>query len=73
MRDCTDETIQMGIAMGMMEDADKEDRDVYLTFIKESLLEIETELFEEFVEEGYIKDVEFDEHFESVKKEWLNE
>lgn len=72
MRDCTDETIQMGIAMGMMEDADKEDRDVYLKFIKESLLEIETELFEEFVEEGYIKDVEFDEHFENTKKEWLN-
>ena len=71
IRDCKDEDLQAAIALGMLEDADEEDRKMYLGFVEEKLVEIEKELYEEFVEGGYIKEKEFYDFMKVIKLEWL--
>ena len=53
------------------EDADEEDRKIYYDFVVCGLLEIENELYDEFVKAGYIKKEEFDKYYKEIKKEWL--
>jgi len=71
IRECQDEDLQSSIALGMLEDADEEDRKIYLKFIEENLVEIEKELYEEFVNEGYVKEQEFYGFMKVIKTEWL--
>ncbi len=71
IRDCPDNDLQASLALGMIEEADKEDRDVYMKFIKDSFVNVELQLHKEFVDEGYIKDIEFIEYMIGIKKEWL--
>jgi hypothetical protein len=71
IRECQDDDLQAIIALGMMEDADEGDRKLYLKFIEESLVEIEKELYNEFVGEGYIKECVFADYMKIIKNEWL--
>lgn len=71
IRDCKDEKLEAVIALGSMEGADEEDTIEYLKFIKECVKEIKDDLFEEFVDEGYIKASEFETYFEVAKREWM--
>lgn len=71
IRDCKDEDIQFGIASGMMENADEDSRNIYLKFVKEQFVDIEIELYKEFVEGNHIKSEEFTKYMTNVKKEWL--
>jgi hypothetical protein len=71
IRDCSDKNIQMAVAMGMIEDADPEDREIYLKFASTTFEEVAQELFKEFVEEGYLKKEEFVGYIEKCRKEWL--
>jgi len=72
IRDCKDLDIQASVALGMMEEADVWDRKIYKKFIEKELLEVEKELYKEFVEEGYIKSIDFEDYFNDIKYEWLN-
>jgi DNA-binding cell septation regulator SpoVG len=72
IRDCKDEDTQAAIAMGTMEGADKEDILAYHKFLLECITEIHEILIEEFVDEGYIKENEFEAHFEKAKREWIS-
>lgn len=71
LRDCKDEEIQSAISMAFMDDADENDKAIYQKFINEVLYELEGDLYEEFVEEGYIKESDFDEYFSKAKSEWV--
>lgn len=72
IRDCEDEELKGQLAMGMMDDADDEDREIYRNFIEKQLDELEMELYEEFVREGYVSEEDFYsyfyEHVEKYKK-----
>ena len=71
IRECEDTDLQAVIALGMMEDADEGDRKSYLKFVEEKFSEIEKELHNEFVGEGYIKECEFIDYMKIIKNEWL--
>lgn len=71
IRDCQDDNLRSSIALGMLEDADEEDREIYLKFIETNMIEIEEELYKEFVSEGYIKEQEFYGFMKVIKSEWL--
>ncbi len=71
IRECQNKDTQLAIALGMVEDADPEDRESYLKFAAIALEEIQEELYKEFVGDGYLKKDEFLEYAEKCKKEWL--
>jgi len=73
IRDCKDDDILVGIASGMMENADEDNRNIYLKFIREQFVDIEIELYKEFVEENHIKNDDFSKYMINVKKEWLSD
>lgn len=57
------------IMLGIMENADKNDKDVFTNFLEENIPKLRGELHKEFVDDGYIKNKEFDKFFETgVKK-----
>jgi len=58
------------IAVGMFEDADNEDRKIAKHFIDEKLEELYKILYNEFVEEGYLKETEFQRYFTQSSKRW---
>lgn len=60
MRDEEDTEIRTALVMAPMENADKEDVDVYNRYVKKHAPEIIDELREEYVTEGYISSVNFD-------------
>lgn len=70
IRDCEDSDLAASIALGMMEDADPEDKDVYSKWVSSQLDNLEVELRKEFVGDGYIRDSDFDIYFEDVRKDW---
>lgn len=69
IRDIKDDNLQAQISLGMLEDADPEDKKVYREFIKESLKDLHKELEGEFVGEGYIKKEEFEIAFKEGSKD----
>lgn len=71
IRDLDDENFGAKIVLGMMNDADKEDREEYMIFIKNTLQELHKELYDEFVGEGYISKEEFGRAFEIAKEKWI--
>lgn len=71
MKKCIDPDLSSGIALGMMEDADEEDKIVYKKWIEEQISELETELETEFVNEGYIDKSDFDKYFKYAKSDWI--
>jgi len=56
--------------VGMFEDADNEDRKIAKHFIDEKLEELYKILYNEFVEEGYLKETEFQRYFTQSSKRW---
>lgn len=71
VRDMTDQDRKASITMGMLKDADPQDRKIYIKFVEESLVEIQKQLYKEFVKDGYIKDDEFQRCFEKGKRMWI--
>jgi len=72
MRDCPDEDLRIRVALGMMDDSDGEDKEVYLKFIKDQLIELKQELRNEFVTTGkFVSNEEFEEIFDRGTKNWL--
>jgi hypothetical protein len=69
LKNLNDNDLKETIIMGMMESADKEDKDAYLKFIVDNTEALRIELYKEFVEEGYLRKKEFEEYFnEGIKK-----
>ena len=71
IKECNDPDISSSIALGMMEDADEEDRDVYIKWLTKQIDDIEIDLYKEFVEDGYIQKEEFEAYFKISKSDWL--
>ncbi len=72
MRDCPDEDMRIRVALGLMDGADEEDKEAYIKFVKDQLIELKQELRKEFVDEGkFVKDDEFEEIFDKGTKNWL--
>ena len=59
IRDIKDEELQAQVSLGMLEDADEDDKKAYTQFIEKTLKDIKEELHGEFVGEGYVKEKEF--------------
>lgn len=72
IRECKDDDITAGLALGVMEDADEDDRNIYLTFIAENFEELKSELQKEFVDGGYISIENFEKYIQDIKQSWLN-
>lgn len=70
IRDIKDVDKRSAVAMGMLADADADDKKIYITFVKESLEDLKKELRKEFVGGGYIPVKEFDICFELGAKQW---
>lgn len=68
VRSCTDDNLQATLTFGMMEDADKEDQEVYIKFALDSLVTIEKELYLEFVGEGHVSSNEFDKYITNIRE-----
>lgn len=71
MRDCPDEDLRIRVALGMVDDSDPQDREVYINFVREQLEELKRELKEEFVGGKYVNDQEFEDAFSKGSKNWL--
>jgi len=71
IRDHPDADLRASISMGMLPDAEEEDRKAYVTFINDALDAIRKEMYKEFVTEGYIRSKEFDAYFSKGKTQWL--
>jgi hypothetical protein len=71
IRDCKDQELRATLTLGMMAEADKEDKEVYLSFIKDNLIEIEKELHEEFVDKGYLNNELFNKYINDIKGLWI--
>ena len=65
------EELQEKIVMGMADDAETEDKDAFIKFVTENMPLLKKELYKEFVEDGYIKEKEFEQYFESGTSNWL--
>lgn len=70
IRDIKDEDLRTKVALGMLDDADKEDREAYSKFVGEQLVLLEKELHDEFVGEGYISEEKFNNAFSDAKSKW---
>ena len=70
MKECKDPDLSSSIALGMMEDADEEDKNIYTKWLNEQFDHIEKELRDEFVIEGYLKNEDFEIFFTNAIKEW---
>jgi len=64
-----DEDLQAKISLGMLEDAEEEDKKAYAEFIKKTLVDLRKELYSEFVSEGYIKKDQFEAAFKEGSKD----
>jgi len=68
IRTIQDENLQAQVSLGMLEDAEEEDRKAYREFIVKNLQELREELYKEFVGEGYMKEEKFDLAFKEGSK-----
>lgn len=71
IRDEKDEEIKAQVALGMTKDADKEDRQAYIEYIKTHIPKLKNQLEKEFVDEGYVNSKEFEKSFELGVADWL--
>ncbi len=71
IRDHPNEEERGKIALGMMDGADKDDKQFYITFITRAIEKLKTDLHKEFVGDGYINEKDFIKHFTSGAKDWL--
>jgi hypothetical protein len=71
IRSIPDDDLRASVSMGMLPDADAEDREACQTFITKALGELHTELYKEFVGEGYISKQEFEVYFGKAREQWL--
>jgi len=71
VRDLPDADNRASVAMGMMPDAEDEDRESYRKFIGPALVDLYTELYQEFVDAKYISETEFERHYKKAKDQWL--
>ncbi len=67
----TDEELQEKVVMGMSDDADPEDRNAFVKFVSDNMPMLKKELHKEFVEEGYIKNDQFEKYFETGVSGWI--
>lgn len=67
IRNIKDEKLKEQISLGMMDNAEKEDKDRYKNFITESLQNVRKEMYNEFVNGEFISEEMFDEYFEKGK------
>jgi len=72
MKKCTDPDLSSSIALGMMDDADEEDKNIYKNWVEKQISDIDVELEEEFVNEGYISKTDYDIYFKMSKLDWTN-
>jgi len=68
IRDEKDEDIRVSLAMGVMENADEEDRRIYNEYIQHYLEKIKVELYKEFVNGRFVTENEFEEYFTNGSK-----
>lgn len=68
IRTCTDSDLQATLTFGMMEDADEDDKKVYIDFVLANLESIEKELHAEFVGEGHVSEEDFKKYMQNVRK-----
>lgn len=66
-----DEDVKMSLTMGMLKDANQEDKTIYLDHITKWLSDLRTELKKEFVDDGYIASDEFYSWFDKHASEWI--
>lgn len=66
-----DENLKGSIAMGMLPNADEEDKSAYESFFKVESGTIENELRQEFVGGGYTTESEFDKVIHDAKQRWV--
>lgn len=59
-----DKDLQELVLLGMADDSEPDQRDAYLKYIVDNVVSLKKELYEEFVENGYIKEEEFLKYFE---------
>jgi hypothetical protein len=71
MRDCPDEDLRIRVALGMIEDSSEGDREAYVKFVKDQLIELKQELRKEFVGGKFVSDQEFEEIFDRGTKNWI--
>jgi hypothetical protein len=69
IRNC-DESVMGAIALGSMNDADEEDREIYVNFIKNGLIEIIAEMRPEFVPK-HMSSSEFERYIADAEKPWF--
>lgn len=71
IKDVKDDDIKASITMGMLQNADKQDVEIYITFITDNLITVREELYKEFVDHKYINEHEFDDYFNLSIKSWI--
>ena len=71
MRDCPDEDLRIRVALGMVDDADDADREAYINFVKDQLIDLKQELRKEFVGGHFVTEDQFEEIFDRGTKNWL--
>lgn len=71
IREIEDEELKEMVVMGMIKDAEPEDRDAFVLFVTENIGNLKKELEKEFVGEGHVTQEEFDGYFESGTSEWI--
>lgn len=63
--------LQEKVVLGMMKDAEPEERDAFLKFVTEEIVFVKEELFKEFVGDKYITSEQFEKFFEEGAKDFI--
>ena len=71
IRDTEDQDLKASISMGMIPNAEKDDRDAYNVFIKDTIAVVKKDMYNEFVSEGHVTDKEFGEYFAKAIEQWV--
>jgi hypothetical protein len=71
IRDTEDQDLKASISMGMIPNAEKDDRDAYNVFIKDTIAVVKKDMYNEFVSEGHVTDKEFAEYFAKAIEQWV--
>jgi hypothetical protein len=71
IRDVPDVNLKVSLSLGMMENADPEDKKLYESFIFKNLIDLQKELEKEFVGEGYMKQKDFDMCFANSQRQFI--
>lgn len=71
MRDCKDDEIKEILEIARTELASEQEKETYLSFIKENLEDLKVELYSEFVEENHLTEDEFNAYFQKGSQQLL--